>query len=132
MKTSIIILLILLSGTAFGQNAKVKVHIEFRGIEAGYDHLTKDEIYIDGQLVTVTPERKESEAVDMTIKVSAGTHTFRIVNWTLYEGNWEETKIDNQYNIDGFGEAECKCGKKGSVSVLYDLDDRNSPFITCN
>lgn len=129
MKGLFLVLFVTLSGLAFGQECKLTVHIEFKGIEEGYDHLTKDELYIDGNLVKTTDERKESQSVDVKINVPRGTHTFKIVNWILYEGTWEQNTTENEYSIDAFGEIECNFRKKGKISVLYDLDDISSPHI---
>lgn len=121
MKGLFLVLLVTLSGIAYGQDCKLTVHIEFANIEEGYDHVTKDELFIDGNSVNVTEERKESKAIDVKLKVPRGKHTFRIENWVLYEGTWEKKTLDNNYSIDGFGEIECYLGKKGKITVIYDL-----------
>lgn len=124
-------LLLTLSGFAYGQQGKLTVHIEFRGIEDGYDYMTKDELYVDDQLLQVTDEHMESQAIDVQINVPLGKHKLSVVNWTLYEGSWEKTTIENEYSIDGFGEIQCNFKKKGKVSIVYDLDDQNSPLMNC-
>jgi len=125
------VLFLALSGLAFGQQGKLSVHIEFRGIEEGYDYVTKDELYLDGKLLQVTEERNESQAIDLQVEVPRGKHKLSVVNWTLYEGTWEKTTVDNDYSIDGFGEIEHNFSKKGKLTILYDLDDQNSPLMNC-
>lgn len=131
MRALAILIFLTVGSHVYAQKCKLQIHIEFRGIEDGYDHLCKDEIYFDDAKIKVTDERPESEAVDLTLKVKGGKHTFKIVNWTLYQGTWEETTINNDYSIDGFREIEHNFGKKAKISVVYDLDDSaNSPIVT--
>lgn len=131
MKRLVLVLFVALSGIAFGQDCKLMVNIQFLSIEEGYDHVTKDELFIDGKSVHITEERKESKPVMVKLNVPRGKHTFRIENWVLYEGTWERKTLENNYSIDGFGEIECNFGKKGKISVVYDLSgETTAPIIT--
>lgn len=64
------------------------------------------------------------------LKLPRGTQKIRIENWTLYKGTWELTAIDNSYSIDGFYNGEFTIGKKNTLHVMYDLDDKSSPHVT--
>ncbi len=112
-----------LSGLAIGQDGVITVTISFEDIEEGYDHVTRDVLYVDGKELMVTEERLESKAIKFTMKVPRGQHTIKIVNWVLYEGTWEENKVENNYSIDAFDEIQCKVKKKGKLSVVYALDE---------
>ncbi len=117
--------------TVNAQKSKVTIEISYTGIEVGYDHVTKDEIYIDGKLVKVTEEHKESEPMKLKIKIPRGSHEIKVVNWTLYKGTWEQTTKDNDYSIDGFFTKTYDFGKKVRLSILYDLDKpMESPIVT--
>ncbi len=123
MKVLILSLLVTLSSVAFGQQGSVDVSIEFRGIEKGYDHTTRDELYVDGKLLLVTEERLESKAIKLNVQVPRGKHTIKIVNWVMYEGVWEENNVENNYSLDSFREIECNFRKKGQLTVVYDLNE---------
>ena len=123
MKGLLLVLVLALSGLAIGQDGVITVTIKFEDIEEGYDHTTRDVLYVDGKEVMVSEERLESKEIKFTMKVPRGQHTIKIVNWVLYEGTWEENKIANNYSIDAFSEIECKVKKKGKLSVVYALDE---------
>ena len=98
----------------------------FLHINEGYDHVTKDKIFVNGELVHTTAEHKESEVHTETFKLPRGTQNVRIENWTLYEGTWELTSVENNYSVDGFYEAELELGKKNTIDVTHDLDNSGS------
>ena len=123
MKGLLLVLVLGLSGLAIGQDGQITLTVQFEDIEEGYDHLTRDVIYVDGKELMVTEERNESKAIKVKIMVPRGKHTIKIVNWVLYEGTWEENKIENNYSIDAFAEIECNVKKKGKLSVVYVLDE---------
>lgn len=121
---------VLMIGAVHAQNGKLTLSFEWAGIEEGYDHTVKDEIFIDGELVATTDEHKGSTPIDITVKMSRGKHVVKTVSWTLYEGNWEETRTDDDYSIDGFTEEEYSIGKKSKLHILYDLDNPTVPIVT--
>jgi hypothetical protein len=123
MKGLLLVLVLALSGLAIGQDGNVTVTVKFTEIEEGYDHLTRDVLYVDGKEVMVSEERLESKAIKFTMKVPRGQHTIKIVNWVLYEGTWEENNVANNYSIDAFDEIECKVKKKGKLTVVYALGE---------
>lgn len=120
---------LLMMGAASAQKGKLTLRFEWAGIEEGYDHTVKDEVYIDGKLVATTEDHKGSSPISVTVKSKPGKHTVKTVSWTLYEGNWEETRIDNDYSVDGFTEQEYTLGKKSSLRILYDLDNSPTPIV---
>lgn len=121
--------LLLVAGVQ-AQKSKVSLEINFTGIEQGYDHTTKYEVYIDDALITTSPEQKESETYSTKFKIKRGEHTLKIVNLTLYEGTWEVTSIANNYTLDGTIEKKLAFGKKAYIDILYDLDNPPVPSLT--
>lgn len=133
MKKIALILCLILSATAFAQKAQLTVNISFTGIVEGYDHLTKDEIYIDDILVMTTDEHLESEPHTVKLKVNKGEHTVRVVNWNKYEGVWEQKTKENQYSVDGFFTETFVFKKKNVLTILHDIDDpEHSPIVRFN
>ena len=130
MKSIILIGLMLFSFGAVAQNGKVTFTTEFKNISEGYDHLSKEKIFVNGILVFTSEEHAESEILTAKIKLPRGTQNIRIENWTLYNGTWELTEMNNGYSIDGFYESELTLGKKNELYIIYDLDDQNSPHVT--
>jgi hypothetical protein len=123
MKGLFLILFLTLSGLVIGQDREITVTVKFEDIEEGYDHITRDVLYLDGEQLLVTEERHESKAIKFKIMVPRGQHTIKIVNWVLYEGTWEENKIANNFSINAFDEIQCVVKKKGKLTVVYALDD---------
>lgn len=129
MKYLSLVCFVMMMGATQAQKAKLTFTFEWAGIEEGYDHTVKDEIFIDGKLVATTPDHVGSKSISQTVKTTPGMHTIKTVSWTLYEGNWEETRTDDDYSIDGFTESEYKIGKKSSMHILYDLDNSQTPIV---
>lgn len=133
MRNLILCLFIAFSYSTQAQKGKVKFTIHFTGIEEGYDHTTRDQIFIDDVLVKTTEEHLESEAHTFTLKMEIGQHAIRVVNWTKYQGKWEETTVENQYNFNGFFSKEFSINKKNTLDILYDIDDtEHSPIVKFN
>lgn len=123
MKLLLTALFIIGTYTVTAQQCKLTLEISYTGLEQGYNHVTKDEIYIAGVLVKTTDERRSSESMKLKIKIPRGSQRIEIVNWTLYKGTWEKTALENDYSIDGIYAGEHIFGKKAKITVLYDLDD---------
>ncbi len=101
---------------------KITVKYSFKGIEEGYDHDTRTELYIDDELAATSTVKKESKPNSVTAVITKGKHNIRIVNQALYEGTWEDHTIANNYSIDCLYEAEINVKKTLTIQLLFDLD----------
>ena len=101
---------------------KVTVKYSFKGIEEGYDHDTRTELYIDDELAATSTVKKESKPNSVTAVTTKGKHTIRVINQALYEGAWEDHTIANNYSIDCLYEAEINVKKTLTIQLLFDLD----------
>jgi hypothetical protein len=130
MKTLILLLSLLVIGTSFSQkNSKVTVEYKFTNIIEGYDHKTKSEFFIDGEKISESPEHLQSKNSKNKFTVSAGKHTFKMVNYTFFEGKWEVRSIDNGYSIEGTIESEINFTKKNKITVVYDINNSEPTFV---
>ena len=107
MKKALLLFIALvgLNSASFAKGSKVKtltIEISFKGVEEGYDHLTKSEIYINGDYIGSTVEHKETRKISKTI---------------------EEHTIDNNYSIDCIIDETLKLGKKKKIVITFDLDN---------
>jgi hypothetical protein len=103
-----------------GAPSGYRVAWSFANIEEGYDHDSRTEVWVDGVKAvesSVTPQSKPNE---VTVDVPAGTHQLRVVNLALYEGQWEEHTVANNYSIDCTWEGTV--GPKGQLVLLFDVD----------
>lgn len=129
-KLFLLLISVLLINTALeAKGSKVKtltIKISFKGVEEGYDHLTKSDIYIDGNLVGSTVEHKETRSISKTIEVPNGKFDLKIVNFAYYEANWEEHTIENSYSIDCVVDDSFTVGKKKNLVIVFDLDDKTN------
>lgn len=97
---------------------------KFANIVEGYDHSNKCEVYIDGALAGTSSVTLETQQNSMTVQVSPGKHAVRVVNYALYEGEWEEHTIANDYSIDcTFEELQDFDKKKSKLFLLFDIDE---------
>lgn len=111
-----------LAALSFAQSGTLTVKFIFKGIEEGYDHLSKTQVWVDGEMVGESPEVKESVGATFDVKVPTGNHNLRIVNLAYYEGAWEEHTIENNYSIDCLYHEDHNLKEKNKVFFLYDLD----------
>lgn len=127
MKKALLLIIALfgLNSASFAKGSKVKtltIEISFKGVEEGYDHLSKSDIYINGDFVGSTVEHKETRKISKTIEVPSTEFDFKLVNFAYYEGKWEEHSIDNNYSVDCIIDETLKLGKKKKIVVTFDLD----------
>lgn len=94
----------------------------FTHVEEGYDHLNKMQVYANGELVGESPEAHQTEKQSFTVQVPDEAFELRVVNLALYEGNWEEHTVENNYSIDCTFEQSLAARKKHKFKVLYDVD----------
>ena len=99
------------------------VEYSFLGIEEGYDHDCKTELYIDDKLVATSTVKKESEKNSVSTQLSKGIHKIKVINYALYKGAWEEHTIANNYSIDCLYESTLKMKKKrNKLKLVFDID----------
>jgi hypothetical protein len=122
-KLLLISCLLLLAFTGFAQTAPLTVNVKFINVEDGYDHETKTAVFINGQEIGVSPVTKETKTGSFTVNVPTGTHSLKIVNYAMYEGNWEEHSIENDYSIDVIYEEDHTFKKPEKFFIMVDLDD---------
>lgn len=108
-------------------DVKVTVSWKFLNLVEGYDHDSKCEIYIDGNLVATSSVSKESKPNSVSFNVSKGSHTIKVVNYAYYEGTWEEHTIANNYSIDCLYENRMTFNKrKNKLPLVFDIDKGTS------
>jgi hypothetical protein len=91
-------------------------------IVEGYDHISKLVIFEDGEKIGESSEHVESKPNSVTVNLSKGSHNIRAVLTSLYEGNWEEHTIANEYSIDCFFEDKVAIKKKKTITLVFDID----------
>ena len=104
------------------QTAKLTVYVKFIGIEEGYDHDTKTAVFIDGNEIAVSQVTPQSKTGSFSVDVPAGSHELKVMNYALYEGNWEEHTVANEYSIDCFFEENHTFKKPEKLYLLFDID----------
>ena len=111
------------STTVFSQTSSLTVTFKFNGITEGYDHICKTQVWMDDTLLGESGEVKESDGGTFSVSVPYGEHSLHIMNLALYEGEWEDHTIENNYSIDCTWEGSHTFGKrKNKLFLLFDLD----------
>ena len=95
---------------------------QFTGVIDGYDHDSKVEVYIDDVLAATSTVAKQSKKNSLTVITTRGTHKVRIVNFALYENQWEEHSRTNDYSLDAIYDSNLKLKKKNKISLIFDID----------
>jgi hypothetical protein len=118
--------LLLLAGVGYSQNAKLTVYYAFANVEPGYDHDTKIQVFIDEQLVGESNVVPQTKGGSVTVEVPKGMHALRVMNQALYEGEWEDHTIDNNYSVDCYYEMTRSFNKPEKLYLRFDLDGETS------
>ncbi|MEQ1507364.1 MAG: hypothetical protein ABMB14_34365 [Myxococcota bacterium] len=111
---------ILVSGCG-GHPGGLVVTWSFAGIEEGYDHPNRVDVYVDGQPLAQSTVTPQSERNAVSVVVPDGAHTVRVVNSALYDGVWEEHTVANDYSIDCVWEGTVSPRDK-KLDLVFDLD----------
>lgn len=115
-------LFLLLAVAGYAQTGTLTVNFKFMNIVDGYDHQTKTQVLIDGEVVGESKEGLESEGGSFTVNVPTGNHQLEVVNWALYEGEWEPHTIENDYSIDCTYTTYHTFKKKQKLFLVFDID----------
>jgi hypothetical protein len=94
---------------------------KFTNIEDGYDHDNRMVVYVDGQSAGMSAVSKESKPGKMKVSIPAGSHEVRVIAEALYEGNWEEHTVANDYSVDCEWTGTVSGGRKTKLSLLFDI-----------
>jgi len=128
MKSSFWVALFLLAGyMASAQTSTFTTTFKFAGIEDGYDHICKTQVWINGTLAGESTPAKQSEGGTITVQVPYGEQRVLVTNYAQYEGEWEEHTIDNNYSIDCMWQGTHVFDKKpAKFFLLFDIDNGTS------
>lgn len=118
-----IALFLLVVLTGYAQTTRLTVSFQFRNVVEGYDHDSKTQVLIDGEAVGMSGVAKQSKGTTFTVEVPTGEHELSIINWALYEGEWETHTIDNEYSIDAIYEETHTFKKPEKLYLAFDIDN---------
>lgn len=109
--------------SAIAKDVTIEVNYSFKNIAEGYDHKNITKIFVDGELIATSTEELESKPNSVSCKVTKGNHDIRIINYALYNGEFEEHTKDNNYSIDAIYEFSKDFKKKKTkVTLVFDVD----------
>lgn len=118
-------ILFLSSGAAIHAQSTLTVKWSFVGIVEGYDHDNKCIVWLNGDNVGESDVTKESEPNSITINVARGKFNLEVINYALYEGEWEKHLIENDYSIDCnyVSKKKVKLGKEPvTLTLTFDIN----------
>lgn len=119
-------LLVFLLGSLFSfaqSSVDVTLKWKFLNVIDGYDHLNKMEIYVDGNLISASPEFYETTLAEHTFKVPTGKHKVEFKNFAYYDGEWEAHTLDNDYSVEGIYSETRNFSKPDVVVITWDIDE---------
>ena len=116
-------LFVLVTSLAIQAQTKLTINFKFLNIVEGYDHTSRTQVFVDGELLATSEEFLESKGGKMKVVIPKGKHDVLVMNQALYEGEWENHTIENNYSIDClYEEAGMKRGKKATLTLIFDID----------
>lgn len=93
----------------------------FKNIEEGYDHLSRIDVYVDGQKFSESQSAPQSRPGHLNLDLPEGKHEVKVIALAMWEGQWEEHVIANDYSIDCLWEGSVSGGKP--LKLVFDLDN---------
>ncbi|MCG9911028.1 MAG: hypothetical protein MH137_06975 [Flavobacteriales bacterium] len=104
--------------------SQLNVNWSFKGIETGYDHPFKLQVYVDQKLIKESEPNKQSVPGSIQFEVPKGEHEIYVMGISQYEGKWEDHTIKNGYSIDCSYKATHSIKKKHKLTLVFDLDNK--------
>ncbi len=109
---------------AHSKEQLVTLEWKFNGIEAGYDHLNRSKIYIDGKELPISKSYHQSEWGSYQLSLAKSPHTIKLVNEAFYEGRWREHTFENEFSIDAVCEFQLNGKGISKVQIVFDLNSK--------
>jgi len=113
------------SATAKGANNSrpiLTIKFTFNGIVDSCNYINKIDVFIDGEKLVTSTEKKQSETNSVSLKIKKGKYKIKIVDEVFFLGKWEEQTIANNYNIDAIYESNLRINGNTNINLLFDLD----------
>jgi hypothetical protein len=101
----------------------VNIAYSFKNIEAGYDHVNKIIVYVDGREAGQSKPKNQSDRNSLKIQVTKGKHEIKVENWAYYNDQWELHDTENGYSFDLINTETMNVTKNKSMIIVYDLDE---------
>jgi hypothetical protein len=98
------------------------IKYSFINIVDSCNYLNRIVVFIDGEKVAVSIEKKQSEPNSLSFSIKKGKHKIRIMDEVFFQGKWEEHTLANDYNIDALYESEMLVKKNQTINLVFDLD----------
>ncbi len=130
MKFKILLLFCFTSMVTFYSFAKdgdkgkptLTIKFSFTGIVDSCDYVNRIKVLINNDLISTSPEKKQSESNSISINLKKGKYRLKIVDEVFFRGRWEEQTIANDYNIDAIYECDIDINENLTINLLFDLD----------
>jgi hypothetical protein len=98
------------------------VDYSFAGIENGYDHQVKIEVFSNDIKVGESNPHLQSEPSSASFGINKGNQKLKFLVSVNFNGNWEEHLKANDYAIDAVYETELDAQSDQKIKLLFDLD----------
>lgn len=119
------LLLISVSGFSQRKSDDVKLTINYEVLNTvsdKYSYVSKLVVYVDGVRTAESSPRIQTEPNSCTVTLSKGKHQVRAILEALYEGEWEERTLKNEYSLDLEWVETTNFKKNRKVKITFDLD----------
>jgi len=111
------------SSLMFGaDNVLLTINYSVIGTSAGYDHITKMRVYIDGREAGESTPKKQTIDNYVTVNVSKGNHKIKAVLLAKNDNIWEERTKENDYSLDCIFEKNITFNSNKTVNLIFDLN----------
>lgn len=119
------LLLISISGFSQNKSNDIKLTINYEVLNTvsdKYSYVSKLVVYVDGVRTAESSPRIQTEPNSCTVTLSKGKHKVRAILEALYEGEWEERTLKNEYSLDLEWVETTDFKKNRKVKITFDLD----------
>lgn len=103
---------------------QVTLEWKFEGIEAGYDHMNRSKIYVDGTELPISNSCHQSEWGSYQLLLSKSTHKIKLINEAYCKGKWIEHTFENEFSMDAVCEFDLNGKEVSKVRIVFDLNSK--------
>ncbi|WP_300666213.1 hypothetical protein [Fluviicola sp.] len=114
---------------SYSRDRSVVLEWKFNGIEAGYDHLNRCKVFVDGEEMPVSKTCLQSVWGSYELRLSKKEHQIRLVNEAYYNGQWVEHSFENEFSIDAVCAFDLNAKEISRIQIQFDLNSSEVSIV---
>jgi hypothetical protein len=109
-----------------GDQIAVEASWQFVNTVEGFDHPSRVQVFVDGDLVQTSGIKQQTERNDVSFSVRKGSHTIRLETQAYYNNVWDVHTKENDYSVDAVYEAVIDFQRPLAIRMIFDVGEERS------